>query len=138
MKVLSFYPVILTNEVSQTAEFYECYFNFQVVFETDWYVSLKLQAFELGIVKSCHETIPTAIRNQNTKGLILNIEVENVNDHYNRLIRKSKLPNILPLCNEDFGQRHFITSDPNGVIIDVIQEIPPSSEFQQYFKDVQL
>ena len=39
------------------------------------------------------------------------------------------LPMLLPLRDEDFGQRHFITQDPNGVLIDVIKPIPPSAEF---------
>ena len=33
------------------------------------------------------------------------------------------------LTDEAFGQRHFITADPNGVLIDVITPIPPSAEF---------
>lgn len=137
MRVSSLYPVVLTNEVSQTADFFVRHFNFDVVFEIDWYVSLKLDVFELAILYGCHETVPSAIRNQHTKGLILNIEVEDVDELYNHLIRDAKLPMILPLRNEDFGQRHFITSDPNGVLIDVIQAIPPTAEFQQHFKDVQ-
>lgn len=35
----------------------------------------------------------------------------------------------LALRDEDFGQRHFITRDPNGVLIDVIKPIPPSADF---------
>ncbi|TIL77909.1 MAG: glyoxalase, partial [Mesorhizobium sp.] len=37
------------------------------------------------------------------------------------------------LRDEPFGQRHFITSDPNGVLIDVIKPIPLSPEFQAQF-----
>ncbi len=36
---------------------------------------------------------------------------------------------------QDFGQRHFITSDPNGVLIDVIKPIPPSPEFAAQYAD---
>ena len=39
------------------------------------------------------------------------------------------MPVLLPLRDEAFGQRHFITSDPNGVLIDIIKPIPPSGEF---------
>jgi ribonucleotide monophosphatase NagD (HAD superfamily) len=37
------------------------------------------------------------------------------------------------LRDEAFGQRHFITCDPNGVLIDVIKPIPPSEEFLKQF-----
>jgi len=30
---------------------------------------------------------------------------------------------------KQFLVRHFITRDPNGVLIDVIKPIPPSAEF---------
>jgi hypothetical protein len=36
---------------------------------------------------------------------------------------------LLSLRDEDFRQRHFITSDPKGVLIDIIKAIPPSAEF---------
>ncbi|MNR60687.1 hypothetical protein D3C85_1822330 [compost metagenome] len=39
------------------------------------------------------------------------------------------LPILLPLRDEAFGQRHFITVDPSGVMLDIIQPIPPSPEF---------
>jgi hypothetical protein len=68
-------------------------------------------------------------------GLILNFEVEDVDSEYERL-RDAGLPLHLEIRSEDFGQRHFITSDPNGVLIDVIMVIPPSEEFAaQYDKD---
>jgi hypothetical protein len=37
----------------------------------------------------------------------------------------------LALRSEDFGQRHFLTADPNDVLIDVIQPISPSNEYQE-------
>ncbi|TJV16034.1 MAG: glyoxalase, partial [Mesorhizobium sp.] len=42
-------------------------------------------------------------------------------------------PILRTLRDEAFGQRHFITKDPNGVLIDVIKPIPPSAEFLEQF-----
>ncbi|WP_343294143.1 hypothetical protein [Ruegeria sp. ANG-R] len=39
------------------------------------------------------------------------------------------MPILKTLTDESFGQRHFITCDPNGVLIDVIKPIPPVGEF---------
>ena len=44
------------------------------------------------------------------------------------------LPILLPLRDEAFGQRHFITRDPNGVLIDIIKPIPPSGEFAAQYE----
>ncbi|MGD7044481.1 VOC family protein [Jeotgalibacillus proteolyticus] len=135
MKVTGFYPVILTDDVSKTVDFYKNHFKFEVIFETDWYVSLKLGSYELAILHHGHETVPTNIRNKGASSLILNLEVEDVDTLYHYLIDQQSLPIILDLKNENFGQRHFITSDPNGILIDVIQDIPPTDEFQKHFTD---
>ncbi len=39
----------------------------------------------------------------------------------------------LELRSEDFGQRHFIVADPNGVLVDVITPIPPTGSFAEHF-----
>ena len=140
MKASSFYPVILTQQVVATADFYMEHFGFEKVFEADWYVSLKMSGndipFELAILDSTHPTIPDAYRTE-VKGLILNFEVDDVDAEYERLIRGAKLPLQLEIRNEDFGQRHFIISDPNGVLIDVISIILPSDDFNsQYVEEV--
>ncbi len=44
---------------------------------------------------------------------------------------------LIPLRDEAFGQRHFITRDPNGVLIDIIKPIPPSAEFAQQYEAAQ-
>ncbi|MER9759563.1 VOC family protein [Mesorhizobium sp. M0138] len=51
---------------------------------------------------------------------------------YERIVAAG-LPILCPLRDELFGQRHFITRDPNGVLIDVIKPIPLSPEFQAQF-----
>ena len=53
---------------------------------------------------------------------------------YERL-RTTGLPIHLELRSEDFGQRHFITADPNGVLIDVIKVIPPSAEYATHYDE---
>lgn len=136
MKVNSFYPVILTEQVTASSAFYIEHFGFDPVFEADWYVSLKnnhsIPPFELAILDSTHTTIPAGFR-QNTHGLILNFEVDDVDAEYERLIKKAGLPLHLDIRDEAFGQRHFITSDPNGVLIDIITVIPPSEDFSSQY-----
>lgn len=140
MKWNSFYSVILTDQISLSASFYTEYFGFEIVFESDWYVSLKCPQgnvpYELALLDAAHSTIPAAFRNK-VQGLILNFEVDDVVAEYARLITKEKLPLHLELRDEEFGQRHFITSDPSGVLIDIITVIPPSDSFiDQYAENV--
>ncbi|WP_042478456.1 VOC family protein [Bacillus ndiopicus] len=140
MKTNSFYPVILTDKIEESAKFYTDFFGFDTVYKADWYVSLRKAKsdfpFELALLDASHPTIPSAYQ-RSVQGLILNFEVEDVDKEYQKLIISDKLPLELDIRDEDFGQRHFITSDPNGVLIDVIKVIPPSQEESaQYVENI--
>lgn len=139
MKINSLYPVIMTKNVVSSKAFWTTHFPFEVAFDSEWYVSLRTDqqpAFELALLDPDHPTVPEAFRGKFNGGLLLNFEVDDVDAEYDRL-RKVGLPMHLPLRSEDFGQRHFITSDPNGVLIDVIKVIPPSTEYvSQYDEDI--
>ncbi len=130
MRTTSYYPVIMTDDVAGTARFYRSHFGFRALFESDWYVHLRSSEddrTELAVLDGSHETIPEAGRGR-VGGLLLNFEVEDPDAEYERL-RAAGLPILLALRDEAFGQRHFITADPNGVLIDVIKPIPASGEF---------
>lgn len=130
MKSTSYYPVIMTDDVGGTAAFYVEHLGFEALFSADWYVHLQSRESEhvtLAILDGSHDTIPESGRGK-VSGLILNFEVEDVDSVYARL-KAAGLPIRQDLRDEDFGQRHFITADPNGVLIDVITPIPPSPEF---------
>jgi uncharacterized glyoxalase superfamily protein PhnB len=130
MKATSYYPVIMTDDVAGTAAFYTEHFGFEPLFSADWYVHLQSKESEqvtLAILDGSHETIPESGRGK-VFGLLLNFEVEDVDAVYARL-KEAGLPIRLDIRDEEFGQRHFITADPNGVLIDIIKPIPPSAEF---------
>jgi uncharacterized glyoxalase superfamily protein PhnB len=130
MKTTSYYPVLMTGDVEGTAAFYKQHFGFEALFDSDWYVHLRSsedKKVNLGIVQGDHETIPEAGRGR-ASGLLINFEVRDPDAVYER-VKAAGLRILLPLRDEPFGQRHFITADPNGVLIDVIKPIPPSPEF---------
>ena len=41
MRVSSVYPVLITDTVADTADFYRSHFGFEDTFASDWYVSLR-------------------------------------------------------------------------------------------------
>ena len=130
MKLESSYPVICTDQLEATRNFYITHFDFEPTFEADWYVSLKSKsnpALELALLDYRHESLPEAYRHK-TRGLLINFEVADVDAVYRRLI-EGELSMVLNLKSEAWGQRHFITTDPNDILIDVIQNIEPSAEF---------
>jgi catechol 2,3-dioxygenase-like lactoylglutathione lyase family enzyme len=135
MQINSFYPVLMTNQIAATRDFYVNHFGFQIIFEIDWYISLKSVdgRHELAFVDYKHQTV-VAEYQKPVQGLLLNFEVDNVDAEFDRLIASASLPLRRQLISEDFGQRHFMTSDPNGVLIDVIQIIPSTEEYAAGYK----
>lgn len=130
MKTTSYYPVLMTADVAATAAFYVEHFRFKSLFDCGWYVHLQSsedRRVNLGIVRFDHETVPAEARRP-ASGLLINFEVSDPDAVYERVVAAG-LPVLRSLRDEDFGQRHFITRDPNGVLIDVIKPIRPSAEF---------
>jgi uncharacterized glyoxalase superfamily protein PhnB len=133
MVLNSFYPVLMTNNVSATAAFFRNHLDFETTFDADWYVSLRRERHELAVLDAAHETIPDGHRGRSTSGILLNLEVDDVDAEYRRLVVEGPLDAVLPIRSEAFGQRHFIVSGPDGVLIDVITPIEPDETFAASF-----
>jgi catechol 2,3-dioxygenase-like lactoylglutathione lyase family enzyme len=134
MNISSHYVVICTDKVTESRDFYVQHFGFELTFESDWYVSLKLpqQPYsELAILDYRHETMPVDHRSK-TQGIVLNFEVDDVDQVFAQM-KEAGLPIVRPIRDETFGQRHFITTDPNNILIDIITNIAPSSEFADQY-----
>jgi catechol 2,3-dioxygenase-like lactoylglutathione lyase family enzyme len=137
MQLTSFYPVICTAQLAESREFYTGLLGFETTFESDWYVSLRRPgppAYELALLDHDHPTLPAAYRAP-VRGLLLNLEVSDVDAEWARLVLGAGLTAELDLRTEDFGQRHFIVADPSGVLIDVITPVAPSAEFAAQYAD---
>ncbi|MFK3648967.1 VOC family protein [Lysobacter enzymogenes] len=135
MKISSYYPVIMTGDVAGTAAFYQAHFGFVALFTADWYVHLQSAedpSVNLAVLDGAHSTIPEFGRGV-VGGLLLNFEVEDVDAVHDRFLAAG-LPILLSLRDEAFGQRHFITADPNGVLLDIIKPIAPSAEFAAQYE----
>lgn len=134
MKCKQFYPVIMTDRVAETAAFYVDNFRFKRAFESDWYVHLQSaedESVNLAVLAGDHDSIPEPGRGK-ASGLLVNFEIEDVDREYERA-KSNGLPILLSLRDEPWGQRHFITQDPNGVLLDIITPIPPSKEFLKQY-----
>jgi uncharacterized glyoxalase superfamily protein PhnB len=64
--------------------------------------------------------------------VLINVEVADVDRVYDTL-KQEGLAMRLELRSGKWGQRHLITTDPNGLLIDVIQTIEPEEEYVQRY-----
>ncbi len=130
----SCYPVLIVDDVSAASAFFVDHFDFRPTFASDWYVSLaRPEGAELAILQAGHPTIPAAVRDATAAGVLVNLEVEDVDAEYRRLVGAAGLVPLLDLRSESFGQRHFIVRGPAGVLVDVITPIPPGDDFAAAF-----
>lgn len=130
MKITGYYPVLLVDDVEKAAAFYQAHFGFRSLFTSDWYIHLQQAdhpSVNLAFVSRTHETVPENSRKP-VAGMLISFEVDDPDAIYDRL-RDAGVPVLRTLRDEDFGQRHFIVEDPNGVMVDVIKPIPPSAEY---------
>ena len=132
MTLQGFYPVICSTDVATARDFYVRHFGFEVTFEADWYVSLRradAHQYELALLDPSHPTVPEGYRKPLRGGLLLNVEVDDVDAEHERLVGVEGLTEVLSLRSEEFGQRHFIVAAPDEVLIDVITNIPPDESY---------
>ena len=120
MTVTALYPVLMTDRPTVLARFYAELLQLDTVFEADWFVQLTGQ---MGFVARDHDSVPERFRGARPQGLLVTVEVDDVDAAHARAVALG-LPMELTLRSEDWGQRHFITADPDGTAVDVVQVIP--------------
>lgn len=123
MSVTALYPVLMTDRPTVLARFYAELLELETVFEADWFVQLSGQ---MGFVAREHDSVPERFRGASTGGLLVTVEVDDVDAVHARAVELG-LPMELSLRSEEWGQRHFITADPDGTAVDVVQVIPVTS-----------
>lgn len=119
------YPLIITDKVKEATRFYKDTFGFIAVFEQDWYVQLlhEESGIELAFMMPNVASQPTELHAAfSGKGLVLSLEVEDAQSEWVRLKGKN-ISVVVELRDEEWGQRHFIISDPTGAYVDVVQQL---------------
>lgn len=130
--IASIYPVLMTDDVPRLHAFYARLLGLDETFASDWYVSLAAagdpdSAAQLAIVDRAHESVPDAFRAPGG-GVLVTVEVADVDAVHARAAADG-LPFHVPLRDEEWGQRHFVTNDPDGVLVDVVTVIEVAPEY---------
>lgn len=134
----SLYPVICVKSVESSKRYYTSLLDFNTVFELDWYIQLQSPADEnlqLAFVQRGHQSVPKQFQ-KTPKGVIVTVEVEDVDTLYQKAL-DMQYDIALELKDEDWGQRHFMAVDPDGLLVDIVKMIPPSGEFLAAHEDTE-
>src|SRR5262249_41636632 len=126
----SLFPDICCDDVKAARDFYAALFGFEPVFEIAWYAQLRSPRdpqVQIAFVQRDHESVPAAHRLR-PQGVLVTIEVDDAAACHRRA-QEIGAPIALPLCDEVFGQRHFMAQDPTGLLVDVVEYIPFAPAF---------
>jgi catechol 2,3-dioxygenase-like lactoylglutathione lyase family enzyme len=124
------FPDIQSARLPESRDFYGRLLDMEVAFDSDWYVLLRdprRPRLQLAFVADDHATVPTAFHGP-ASGLLVTVEVDDVDAVHARALADG-VELAQELRDEEFGQRHFMAVDPNGLLVDVYQPIPFSPAF---------
>lgn len=122
MKAL--FPIAITKEFSATKDFYIKYFEFEVVFEADWYVQMRHSSgVEIAVMLPELDNQPRFLHGAYSgSGIVFSLEVDNATAEFERL-KGLGATFALELTDEEWGQRHFMMIDPAGIAVDIVQQL---------------
>ena len=126
MKVIRIVPNLSSDAFVTSRDFYAAMFDLVVSVELDdWYLQLMAESntmLNIGFVKPDHELFAGRTESAGTNGVVLTIHVDDVDEAYERA-KRIGAEIAAEIRNEDYGQRHFLVFDPNGVVLNVMSNI---------------
>jgi uncharacterized glyoxalase superfamily protein PhnB len=111
------------DDVTASATFAKQHFGFSEDMSADGFVSLSRQdvGFNLIFLRTGLETFkPTQMRGHRADGLLIAFVVDNIDREYERL-QAEGVAITTAIETEPWGERFFQVTDPNGVIIQLVQ-----------------
>src|SRR5690606_19426282 len=124
-------PLVTTKELRTSRDFYVSHFGMDVIFGASWVVALGLPGrgeICLGLMAPDHPTQPPGPETFDGRGMIVTVQVEDAAEALASL-RRSGAPIEYDLHDEPWGQRRFMTRDPGGVLVDVVEQTQPAEGF---------
>lgn len=114
---------LLTNlcadDLVASRDFYTALFDFQVDYDSDWFVHLISadKQLELGIIKRTSDVVPPDFQ-QPTQGMYLTFVVDDVEAVFQQA-QELGLNILQPPADTFYGQRRLLLTDPGGTLVDI-------------------
>ncbi|WP_395294703.1 VOC family protein [Kitasatospora hibisci] len=117
---------LTVEDVAASAAFLEQHFGFAEQMAADGFASLGREDAGLNVVylKRGNDVLPEGFRDQHAAGLILAFVVTDLVGEEARL-RAEGVEITMPLREEPWGEKLFQVTDPNGVIVQLVEWAQP-------------
>lgn len=113
--------------------FYTTHLGFKALVVLDWFASHEHEEYEgvyFDIIKKNHESAGNGLLDESTKGVMVALIVENAEDEFNRL-KNEGIDIAMEMKEEPWGQKRFQIYAPDGVIVEIIEQIAPDLEWMK-------
>jgi predicted enzyme related to lactoylglutathione lyase len=107
----------------ESATFAKHHLGFTEDMADDGFVSLSKQDVGFNLIYLCtglESFKPESMRGRHADGLLVVFVVDNIDGEYARLQREG-VQIITPIQTEPWGERFFQVTDPNGVVVQLVQ-----------------
>ena len=121
MQITASAVALNVEDVAASTAFLIEHFGFREIMAADGFASLAREDTAMYVVflRRGLETLPDDQRDRHAAGLILAFTVEDLEGELARL-QSEGVPITMPLAVEDWGERAFQVTDPNGVLIQLM------------------
>ena len=122
MNINSFAVSLTVNNVKVSANFLVTHFGFKEKMAADGFASLIHEESGTNIIfmQTGIDVLPEFMRHTPNAGSILAFVTTNIDAQEQRL-KQAGVPIALPLQTEEWGEKLFMVTDPNGVVIEVVE-----------------
>ncbi|MEU9028961.1 VOC family protein [Streptomyces sp. NPDC048383] len=127
MKVSTSTLSLTVADVDASRDFFRTHLGYEVAMADDGFCSLTREdaAVNIVLLRTGTEVLPSEQRNREAGGLIVALTVSDLGAQETRL-RAAGAPITMPLREEPWGERLFQLTDPNGVVIQLVEWVVPA------------
>ncbi|MEU1707818.1 VOC family protein [Streptomyces sp. NPDC005706] len=130
MNVTAFTVSLTVADVDASRDFLCTHLGYQQAMAADGFASLTRDdaAADIVLLRQGIEVLPAEQRDRHATGLILALTVTGIEAQERRL-RNAGVPITMPLREEPWGERLFQVTDPNGIVIQLVEwAAPPAGD----------
>lgn len=122
MKVTSAAVSLTVEDVEASSAFFTEHLGFQQQMAADGFASLGREDSAMNVIflRRGIEVLPEGFRDQVASGVIVALVVEDLDAELVRLTAEG-VPITLPLKEEEWGERLFQITDPNDVVVELVE-----------------